>query len=438
MEPVVGPSPPAVDASHSTAVVSPALVSPLASAPRFNLSEMPRHHAVNPNTSSYQVVPGDPNVHPALRADAAKGVMAAVARAVERKERKDKERGKGDRDKEGERKDRREDRKHRKKRKSKPHSEAVEAESSGTQKSGPKEISERSSKRKEKENELSGKSHRSTSQRQQTHENLQGPLGSEALADPTSQPAVQASIVPEKPRHHKHRRRKVKDTASSSTKPAEQPTQQAQQATKQTHTQETTTPASEMPGPSPPTSCPPDSMPKPFPIHILLRRITTSKDLSPRQKSSLLTTLHGSLVDLAIRTSLELQLTERYAKIAAEAAAVQTLVSEIEDPTPNKPVSLENLKASGALGGYLFGVPGLRQRSGSNSSSIYSQDGADKAWEDFIDEERKGEDESAGTGCHNALSDEMLDAERSQLEGAVKSLKITKNSTSNKLDVYCG
>ncbi|KAF8455940.1 hypothetical protein BGX38DRAFT_1165395 [Terfezia claveryi] len=444
--PVVGPGPPAVGATQSTAVVSPALVSPIAPAQRFNLNEMPRHHAVYPNTSAYQVVPGDPNVHPALREDAGKKALAAAARGIERKDRKDKEKGMGD--KEGEKKDRRNDRKRREKRKTKPHSEAVEAEHSGPQKSGPKETSEKSSKGKEKEKEVilrmkpghlevepSGKSHRSTSQRQQSHENL---LGSEDLAVPTSQPAVQASILPEKPRKHKHHRRRDKKTTPSSTKQAQQPTQQAQQATKQKHTQEPTTPAYEMSRPSPPTSSP-ASMSKPFPIHILLRRITTSKDLSPREKSSLLTTLHGSLVDLAVQTSLELDLTQHYAKIAAQAAAVQNLAAEIEDPTPNAPVSLENLKASGALGGYLFGTPGLgRERSGSESSSVYSQDGMDQAWEDFMDEESKGEGERTGTGCHNVLSDGMLDAEKSELGVAVRSLKITKNPTSNKPAVYCG
>ena len=262
--------------------------------------------------------------------------------------------------------------------------------------------------------EPSHKPHRST-----RHGDPQEVLGSEALAVLTSQPAavIPVGIIPEKPRQHKHHKRK------DSIKQAPQPIQQAQQA-KQART---------------PTSSP-ASMPKPFPIHILLRRIITSNSLSPRQKSTLLTTLHGSLVDISIRTSLELDLAQHYTKIAAQAAAVQNLVAEIEDPTPDTPVSLANLKTSGALGGYLFGTPGLepvRKRSGSESSSVYSQSGMDGAWEDFVDEEGKGKGKSAGTGHHDVLSDEVLDAERSQLGVAVRSLKITKDPTTKELDVYC-
>jgi len=393
-------------------------------------------------------------VHPALREDAARGAMAAAARAVETKDRKDKEVERKDRrdkgggredrtDKERERKDRKDDRKHREKTKTECHSEAVEAEPFEPQKGTHKEKSERLLIRRGKENEdtlklksehledpksrvkPSNKPHRSTSQQhQRRHGDPQELPGSEALAVLTSQPAAVAPAS----RQHKHHKRKDKDTTSTIKQP------------QQIQTQEAITPASvDVSRPSAPTSSP-ASMPKPFPIHILLRRITTSYKLSPRQKSSLLTTLHGSLVDISIRTSLELDLAQHYGKIAAQAAAVQDLIAEIEDPTPDTPVSLANLKASGALGGYLFGTPGLgpvRKRSGSESSSLYSQDGMDEAWEDFLDEEGKSKGKSAGIGRHDALSDAVLDAESSQLEVAVRSLKITKSLISNELDAYC-
>jgi len=454
--------PPSV-AQWPPAVVAPVPISPFARAPRFNLSDMPRHHAVHPNISSYQVVPGDPNVHPALREDTARGAVVAAARPVsvgETKDRKGKAGEKKDtrRDKEGGKKDRRDrggesgSRKHREKTSIEPHSQTVEAEPclvvgmTGPPKGGHKEKSRGSPKGKEKENEdifrlksypkehlddpkpkaeASGKPHRSTShispleRHQRKNEDLQEQIGPEVLTGhPVS--VVPESIMLERPGQHRHHKGRYEGTA-----------------TKQTHTQILTTPAEvDLPsvsGTYPPTNSP-TSIPKPFPIHILLRRITTSNNLSPRQKSTLLTTLHSSLVDISIRTSLELGLAQHYADIAAQEAAAQDLAAEVEDPTPGKAVSLANLKASGALRGYLFGTPGLgpaRERSGSETSSMYTQDGMGEAWEGLLGE--GDERNSAGTVPHGILSDAVFDRKlrvRRQLGVAVDSLNIMETTAS--------
>lgn len=393
------------------AVVSPVPVSLFARTPRFNLSEMPRHHAVYSGIGFYQVVPGDPNVHPALREDAAREAVAAAARAVRKGERTGEEGGRKDGS------GNRDDRNHRDLRiKTERHYQTVEdleenslmvrlAGQPRAQEGDHNEESERPSRRKEKgdmdilslkpylkenldnlksrvdteplDKQRGSTSHVRQRQQQRNYEDSQE-IGSGALVVPTSQHMAAASIIPERPRQHKHHNRSNENTVPSRTK-------QAHQATKQTHTQKPTyVDLSPVSNSCPPTASP-ASIPKPFPIHILLRRITTSNNLSPRQKSSLLKTLHGSLVDISIRTSLDIELAQHYAKITGQVAAVQDLVAEIEDPTPGKSVSLESLKASGALGGYLFGTPGLnwhvRNRSGSESSSVYSQDGMSEASE---------------------------------------------------------
>lgn len=122
----------------------------------------------------------------------------------------------------------------------------------------------------------------------------------------------------------------------------------------------------------------PNPPPKSFPIHHLLHKMTTSHYLTPDAKSDLFQQLHSNLVDLSSRAEEQLE----QVRTREATAAVQELVGEIVNPKPGKIVSLGELKKRGVLSAYLSGHVGRRRERA--ASSVYSQEGRDEVWEDFL------------------------------------------------------
>ena len=112
------------------------------------------------------------------------------------------------------------------------------------------------------------------------------------------------------------------------------------------------------------SSSPPASPVCLFPLHALLSRITTSSRLSATSKHTLLTNLHSALVVLNSHIAANVAVSCRE---QARAAAIQELSVNIYNPVIGEKVSLEKIKANGALSGYLAD-------SASASSSVYGGD----------------------------------------------------------------
>lgn len=162
-----------------------------------------------------------------------------------------------------------------------------------------------------------------------------------------------------------------------------------------------------------------------FPIGRMIDGIMASPNLTSRAKVDLLTNLHSTLSSLATKIS-DKQKLAHYINATARATAVQKLTVEVENPAPGAEVSLHKLKSQGALSEYLA----ARWRGSDDIAG----------WDDYIKLD-KGETSTfkvneGGNGGF-ATGTEGLEEEKSKLCVAVKSLSITRSPESKAVNVYC-